>query len=265
MANIGGRIEWNEQVKSQDDADTQKRGNFFPQDGTSEQDLKTSISESPHGVTCSSTEAISTKFLDSFQPIGTVPWVFLDALIQCYCELAEPLILDATVNKGRIWGRGKSRYKYIGMDIDPTVKSHVVGDNTNMPFGDATFDIVVYDPPHVPNQGKSMFARPYGTAIKSGPRGSLSHTYGPFLIEAARVLKPDGFLLVKLMDYTHCGKFHFATAEFALQARGAGFELHQYYILPRKSVIIDPKWKKAHHPRQNHSTWMVFKRPAASR
>jgi len=29
-------------------------------------------------------------------------------------------------------------------------------------------------------------------------------------------------------------------------------------LLVRKSVIIDPKWKRAYHPRQNHCTWMAF-------
>jgi SAM-dependent methyltransferase len=189
-----------------------------------------------------------------------VPWEFLDELIAFYWPLPEPHILDATVNDRRIWGRGKSRYKYIGMDIDPEVKPDVVGDNTDMPFEDESFDIIVYDPPHVPNQRKSMFARPYGTGIKSGPGGSMSHTYPPFLAEARRVLRHEGFLLVKLIDYTHCGKFHFATAEFWLAAKTFGFELKMNYVLPRNSVIIDPKWKKAYHPRQNHCTWMVFKK-----
>jgi hypothetical protein len=43
-------------------------------------------------------------------------------------------------------------------------------------------------------------------------------------------------------------------------AKEYGFELQGNHILPRKSVIIDPKWKKASHPRQNHSTWMAFKK-----
>jgi hypothetical protein len=198
----------------------------------------------------------------SVQPFEVVPWQFLDELISFYCELPEPRILDATVNKGRIWGRGKSRYKYVGMDIDPSVNPDVVGDHTAMPFADESWDIIVYDPPHTGEQGKSRFAHVYGTGVAVSKDGGLAHTYPAFLSEARRVLPAGGLLLAKLADITHGNKFQYATAEFYSAAKEHGFESHGYHILPRKSVIIDPKWKKASHPRQNHSTWMVFKKKA---
>ena len=191
-----------------------------------------------------------------------MPWQFLDDLIAFYCEVAEPRILDATVNEGRIWGRGKSRYKYTGMDVDPSVHPNVVGDNTSMPFADESWDVIVYDPPHTGDQGKSKFARVYGTGVAVERTGGLAHTYPAFLGEARRVLLPEGLLLVKLADCTHANRFHFATAEFDSAAKKYGFELQGCHMLPRKSVIIDPKWKKARHPRQNHATWMAFKKRA---
>jgi hypothetical protein len=196
----------------------------------------------------------------SVQPFETVPWQFLDQLIAFYCGIAQPRILDATVNRGRIWGSGKSRYKYVGMDLDSSVHPDVVGDNTAMPFADESWDIIVYDPPHTGEQGKSKFASVYGTGVAVSKEGGLTHTYPAFLSEARRVLPSGGLLLVKLADCTHRNKFHFATAEFYSAATDYGFELQGSHILPRKGVIIDPKWKKASHPRQNHSTWMAFKK-----
>ena len=201
------------------------------------------------------------KVFYSVQPFDKVPWQFLDELIAFYCDKAEPCILDATVNQGRIWGN--SRHQYVGMDIDPSVRPEVVGDNTAMPFADKSFDIVVYDPPHTGEQGKSRFAPIYGTGIAVAATGGLAHSYPPFLREARRVLRPEGLLLVKLADGTHRNKFQFATAEFYLAAKEYGFALLGNHILPRKNVILDPKWKKARHPRQNHCTWMAFTKRAA--
>jgi SAM-dependent methyltransferase len=193
----------------------------------------------------------------SVQPFGTVPSNLLEQLIHFYCPTAAT-ILDATVNKGRIWGSSPN-IKYIGMDIAETVRPDVVADNTKMPFADDTFDVIVYDPPHTGDQGKTKvgFGERYGVSVPTNKEGNLFHTYPPFLIEASRVLKPDGLLLVKLADCTHRATFHFATAQFWLDAR-ATFKLQGLHILPRKNVIIDTKWKRAHHPRQNHCTWMAF-------
>jgi SAM-dependent methyltransferase len=206
--------------------------------------------------------------LFSVQEFGATPWKLLDEMIGFYCPVADPRILDATVNKGRIWG--DSTRPYIGMDIDPTVEPGIVGDDTAMPFRDASFDIIVYDPPHVGDQGKSKtkFATKYGTGITSknseGVWGSLAHTYPPFLTEAKRVLRPDGVLLVKLIDHTHSATFQFATAEFWRAALATGaFIIEGLHMLPRRGVIMDSKWKRASHPRQNHCTWMIFRRCVA--
>lgn len=195
--------------------------------------------------------------LYSVQDFGKVPSELLNELIDFYCKTAEPKILDTTVNHGRIWG--KSKREYTGLDIDPSVDPDVVADNTAMPFLESSWDILIYDPPHTTEQGKSTigFAEKYGTGVTGA---NLFHTYPPFLREARRVLRPKGLLLVKLADCTHHAKFQFATAEFWGAANEVGFELQGLHILPRKNVIIDPKWKNATHPRQNHCTWMAFKK-----
>ncbi len=92
----------------------------------------------------------------AYQPLASV-WqgsdaALLDKLLDFYPREPPKLILDATVNAGRFWVG--SRRNVIGLDIEPRHRPNVVADNTRMPFKDDCFDVVVYDPPHIPNQGK---------------------------------------------------------------------------------------------------------------
>lgn len=76
----------------------------------------------------------------------------LERLLDFYPRKCPEKILDATVNGGRFW-RGSQR-SIFGMDIEFRHRPMIVADNTVMPFPDSSFDVVVYDPPHIPNQGK---------------------------------------------------------------------------------------------------------------
>ncbi len=92
-------------------------------------------------------------------------------------------------------------------EIDPDV----VGDFTSMEFPDNTFNMVVFDPPHLlRNTGKSKFADIYGSLNpKAKPTGWQQTKYGalPYqdwhevlakgFTECFRVLKQGGFLIFK--------------------------------------------------------------------
>ncbi|MGH9429815.1 MAG: hypothetical protein ACRD2L_26315 [Terriglobia bacterium] len=76
----------------------------------------------------------------------------LELMLDFYPREQPRRILDATINHGRFWQ--KSQRPVIGLDIEGRYCPNVIGDNMNLPFRDCAFDVVVYDPPHVPNQGK---------------------------------------------------------------------------------------------------------------
>jgi SAM-dependent methyltransferase len=76
------------------------------------------------------------------------------------------------------------------INIDPDV----VGDFRNMPFEDNTFDMVVFDPPHLLRAGDSSWlARKYGKLDKNTWRDDLAKGF----LECFRVLKDGGFLIFK--------------------------------------------------------------------
>jgi SAM-dependent methyltransferase len=203
----------------------------------------------------------------SYQPLPSV-WEggdaeLLERMLCFYPKKPPRKILDATVNRGRFW-RGSQR-KVVGMDIDPGHRPDIVADNTNMPLKDESFDVIVYDPPHIPNQGRDRqkdFNSRFGLVVKApAAKGyNLTHTFPPFLREAYRVLRREGVLFCKIADYVHGHRFQWAHVEIINAAVAIGFTACDCIVKVRKGPITDPRWKKAHHARRNHCYWLVFRK-----
>lgn len=187
----------------------------------------------------------------------------LEHLLRFYPRKPPNRILDATINGGRFW-RGSKR-KIIGLDTDRSHRPTVVADNTRTPFKDAFFDIVVYDPPHIPNQGRDQqkdFTVRFGLGERSPKEMgyTFSHTFPPFVREAYRVLNREGVLLCKITDYIHHHRYQWAHVDLVQAARDARLQPCDCIIKIRKGPIIDPKWKVAHHTRRQHCYWLVFRK-----
>jgi SAM-dependent methyltransferase len=187
----------------------------------------------------------------------------IEQMVAFYSRQAPRLILDATLNRGRFWRN--SRLPVIGMDLERSHRPNVVGDNRQMPFADEVFDLVVYDPPHVPNQGKDRskdFNTRFGLVFKS-PASSgynFSYLYPPFLAEAYRVLAPEGLVFAKIADYVHGHRFQWAHLEFVTAAAKAGFMPCDCIVKIRRGPIICPRWRNAHHARRQHCYWIVLRK-----
>jgi SAM-dependent methyltransferase len=187
----------------------------------------------------------------------------LEAMLDFYPRGRPELILDATVNGGRIWA-GSERI-VIGLDLDRKFRPDVVADNRRQPFEDCRFDVVVYDPPHVPNQGSDKskdFNTRFGLVLKSSAKNgyNFTHLYPLFLREAFRVLKPEGVLFCKISDYIHNHRYQWAHIEVVRAAVAAGFCACDCIVKVRKGPILHPKWKTAHHARRQHCYWLVFRK-----
>ena len=76
------------------------------------------------------------------------------------------------------------------IEIDPDVQA----DWKSIPFADETFDLVVFDPPHLVRAGKtSWLAKKYGTIDLMGWPNEFHKAFQ----EIMRVLKPTGIMLFK--------------------------------------------------------------------
>src|SRR5579871_1442208 len=102
----------------------------------------------------------------------------LDRMLRFYPRKPPERILDATANRRRFW-KGLS-WRIVGMDINACCRPDVVGDNRSMPFADRCFDVVVYDPPHVPNQGRDRtkdFNDRFGLVLKAPAAEGYNFTH----------------------------------------------------------------------------------------
>jgi hypothetical protein len=205
--------------------------------------------------------------LIQYQPLPSV-WEgedseLLERMLNFYPRRDPKRILDATVNGGRFWEG--SRRKIVGIDIAEANRPSIVADNTRMPFTDGHFEVVVYDPPHVPNQGKGKqkdFNARFGLGERSPKEHgySFSHLYPLFLDEAWRVLQTEGLLFCKIIDYIHNHRYQWAHIELIQAASAVGFTACDCIVKIRKGPIVDPRWKVAHHTRRQHSYWLVFRK-----
>ena len=74
------------------------------------------------------------------------------------------------------------------------VAPDVMGDFRNIPFDDESFNLVVFDPPHLLQAGEnSWLAKKYGRLNKETWQDDLRKGFE----ECFRVLKTDGFLIFK--------------------------------------------------------------------
>ena len=77
------------------------------------------------------------------------------------------------------------------------VKPDIVADFRDMPFTNDTFDLIVFDPPHLVRAGeKSWMAKKYGKLDKATWPRDLKKGFD----ECMRVLKPSGTLVFKWND-----------------------------------------------------------------
>lgn len=202
-----------------------------------------------------------------YQPLSSV-WAgedneLLELMLNFYPRKKPRRILDATINRGRFWIASKR--SVIGLDIDPQYKPNIAANNIQMPFDQAAFDVVIYDPPHIPNQGKDRlkdFHSRFGLGLKSPKENgyNFTHLYPAFVQEAYRVLKPEGVLFCKITDYIHHHRYQWAHVELINAASAVGFKPCDCIVKIRKGPIIDPRWKTAHHTRRHHCYWLVFRK-----
>ena len=207
------------------------------------------------------------RYLLSVQT-GRTPQVF-KKILDFFVTSKEKIILDLTCGKGLFYRLVHDR-KIIQSDIRRIEKNPnqtILADCRKPPFRNATFDVIVLDPPFQFGRGrkKSEFTKRYSSLKDVDPTKkpqdallSLFHEE-----ELYQLLKKDGILIIKMMDFMDNRQYwNHMRLEEKLRSH---FYLDDLivYLFPQKPILFMSHWKKVVHARKNHSFFMIFRKRKA--
>jgi hypothetical protein len=212
-----------------------------------------------------------------------------DLLMSAYNDLNEnvfPQILDLHVPKGSkiadvTWGKGvfwkkvpKNQYEVLPSDIATGI------DCRDLPYEDSSLDCVVLDPPYMEgfyrkkNSQKagsgthSAFSAAYSNGDEKNDdsqnngtkkwHAAVTDMYFKAGLEARRVLKKNGILIVKCQDEVSAGKQWLTHVEIINEYEECGFYSKDLFIIVRANKPSVSRLKKQVHARKNHSYFLIF-------
>lgn len=173
-------------------------------------------------------------------------------------------IADVTYGKGVFWRHvPDGLYKLHATDILRGV------DCRNLPYGDGTIDCVVFDPPYMHTPGGT--AHRTHKAFESHYRNNETHSdtgakyhdavvelYRSGGLEAHRVLRNRGVLIVKCQDEVCANRQRFTHVEIMLAYQDIGFICEDLFVVTRNNRPGVSRVVRQVHARKNHSYFLVF-------
>lgn len=198
-------------------------------------------------------------------------------LIAEVCRLYAPpgsRIADVTYGTGRFWRKcppeGDWELDIVASDIDPAMPVDIVCDLRALPYPDASFDVVVLDPPYVHNSGRKSGHSYAATTTRYNGRATTSAMYNADIMdlyragmqEAYRVLCPSGGTLwVKCKDEVEREVQRWSHVAIYQMALEVGFCARDLFVLT--GTRSPQRWpgREQRHARKNHSFLWIFQRP----
>lgn len=171
------------------------------------------------------------------------------------------VVTDVTYGKGVFWQKvDTSQFTLHATDL---LRDGV--DLRDLPYADASVNVVVLDPPYIYNPKdtvKSSISTPYRvnqTGLGLTTIDAVVALYQDGIREAHRVLKPGGRLLVKCQDQIMSGKQRWVHVELYDFARSFGYYGRDLFVLVQKTRPAI-RWPHQKHARKNHSyLWVLQK------
>lgn len=189
----------------------------------------------------------------------------LDILINIHSNTDNPFILDCTYNTGKMWKKCNFQPD-IKLDINSSFSANVIGDFRSLPFQSEVFDIVVFDPPHLPSNAASinsskMWEKTYGITNDNQTRqgDNINDLFEDFILSVKQIIKKDGILIAKIADIVHNHRYQWQHVDFINKCHNAGIVVCDMMIKqdPAAGNLSSGKWQNVKHLRKAHCYFLV--------
>ena len=169
-----------------------------------------------------------------------------------------------TYGKGVFWRNiPADGYRLLPTDILDGV------DCRDLPYADGEIDCVVLDPPYMHSPGgtahtaHSAFERHYrnngtGNSTDRKYHDAVLALYEDAGVEAYRVLRENGVLIVKCQDEVCSNRQRFTHVEIMRDYERIGFVAEDLFVMMRQNRPGVSRAIKQVHARKNHSYFLVF-------
>jgi hypothetical protein len=178
-------------------------------------------------------------------------------------------VADVTFGKGVFWKNiPADEYQLLPSDIKTSVDCRL------LPYHDGEIDCVVLDPPYMEglyrsddsfagNGTHAAFRDHYSHGDRPSELASKWHDavlelYVRAAVEAKRVLKPNGILIVKCQDEVSAGIQRLTHVEIILNLMRLGFYAKDIFVIVRRNRPGVTRVIKQLHARKNHSYFLVL-------
>lgn len=171
---------------------------------------------------------------------------------------ATDLVIDVTYGRGNFW----TEYRPVHLVMHDIALDGV--DFRQLPEADGSVDVVVFDPPYIAQGGRATstaqeFIARYGLVDAPKSVRESQELIGAGMKEATRVLRRDGRLFVKCMDYVNGGRYVLGRHHVVATALDLGLEQVDEFV-HYSGTGPQPSGRRQFHSRRAHSLLCVFKK-----
>ncbi len=160
------------------------------------------------------------------------------------------------------WGKGVFWKQLPGL---PTFAHDLKTDGVDcrkLPHEDNSVDVLVLDPPYRPTHGSKSFDNSFAGSYGLGTNNldtinDVVSLYREALLEAKRVVRPGGRVLIKCQDLSYGNRLHLVSLDVLGVMLEQGFEFADQFILVNNANHSSGNWERQGRARRSHSILWV--------